>query len=129
MVLAEQSPSWQDGTAEGGNGVATGRDAGQQEQEAGWLMGTVCPGFRPVYSVCPMGPQMRPNPTGTNLTRQGPADFRTAQNAAGTSQPACSLLSCNIDDSLAGFSATLSIMPGTDVTISWKPHCFTNIFP
>lgn len=88
MVLVEQSPSWQDGTAEGRNGVATGRDAGQQEQEAGWLMGTVCPGFRPVYSVCPMGPQMRPNPTGTNLTRQGPADVRTAQNTAGTAQPA-----------------------------------------
>lgn len=67
-------------------------------------------------SVFPMGLQIRQKPAET-LTQQGSGDFWTAQNTAGTTQPACSLFSCNIDASLDVFSVILSIMHGTDTII------------
>ena len=80
-------------------------------------MGALQPSFRLVNEYLSSGSPDEAKAHGDSLTRQGPVDFRTVENTAGTTQLACSLLSPNIDDSLGGFSVILSIMHETDIII------------
>lgn len=53
---------------------------------------------------------------------------RDSTDFAGTTRPAGSLLSYNVDDSLGGFGLPVTL--GTDVIIPRKPFFFfSNIFP
>lgn len=69
--------------------------------------------------ACPAGLQVRQKPTDRDsLSQHEPVAFGTAQNIAGTMQPACSLFSWNINDYLGSFSVILSIIHGTDMIVS-----------
>lgn len=65
-----------------------------------------------------------------SLTWQWPGNFGTAQNIAGTSQPACFLLSHNIDESLGGFQCHF-VTHAWDRCVSFleTPFFFLKYFP
>lgn len=78
-------------------------------------------------NTCPMGHhETKPVETVSHLART--RRLKTAQDTAGTMWPAHSLLSNNVDDSLGGFSVTLSLTSVTDVLIPRNP-IFLKYFP
>lgn len=84
------------------------------------LLGAMWP-FGPVYECLSNGSTGEAKAHRDSHTWQGPVDFRTGPNTAGSMQPACYLLSHNIDDSLGTFSVILSIMHETEVIIPGNP--------
>lgn len=61
------------------------------------------PSFGPIYEILSNRSPDEATAHKDSLTGQGPVNFGTVQNTAGTVWPACSLLSGSIDDLLVVF--------------------------